>query len=383
MRAGAGGRRLEREREEVRRRHGSTIPHRLECSARPLVASAACASATPAACGFSSVCSRPLVLSVVAAASARPASTPVSKAQIAAKAAQAQSVLAQVQAINVQLGRNAEAYDGARFQLQTLDARLAANRTLLVQARRDYRKAQRNAQELLVQLYTDDQPQWLDIVLGATSFTDLINRIDTAQTVATNDAAVAAADRADEGDAPAPRADARPPGADAAAARGAARRTASGHPGAARAAAAAARLDPERGRGTPGEASPAGARARRRRAQARRGATGGRAAGGPAARRGSRGSAPAGGRAEDGPGSRHGRAHDDLGRAADAARAARDDGGSAAAGPTAPAPHPAPASAGVTRRRPPAGGLDRAPLPRRAVPLGRRTLRAASTAPGS
>ena len=132
-----------------------------------------------------------VVISVVAAAGARPASTPVSQAQIAAKAAQAQSVLAQVQAINVQLGRNAEAYDGARFQLQALDTRLAANRRLLAQARRDYRKAQRNAQELLVQLYTADQPQWLDIVVGATSFTDLINRIDTAQTVATNDAAVA------------------------------------------------------------------------------------------------------------------------------------------------------------------------------------------------
>ena len=132
-----------------------------------------------------------VVLSVVAAASARPASTPVSQAQIAAKAAQAQSVLAQVQAINVQLGRNAEAYDGARFQLQALDTRLAANRRLLAQARRDYLKAERNAQELLVQMYTADQPQWLDIVVGATSFTDLINRIDTAQTVATNDAAVA------------------------------------------------------------------------------------------------------------------------------------------------------------------------------------------------
>jgi cell wall-associated NlpC family hydrolase len=132
------------------------------------------------------------LLSVVAAASARPASTPVSKAEIAAKAAQAQAVLAQVQAINVQLGRNAEAYDGARFQLRTLDARLAANRRLLAQARRDYRTAQRNAQELLVELYTADQPQWLDIVLGATSFPDLLDRIDTAQAVGTNDAAVAA-----------------------------------------------------------------------------------------------------------------------------------------------------------------------------------------------
>jgi peptidoglycan DL-endopeptidase CwlO len=133
-----------------------------------------------------------VVLSVVAAAGARPASNPVSKAQITAKAAQAQAVLAQVQAINVQLGRNAEAYDGARFQLQTLDGRVAVNRKLLAQARRDYETAQRNAQELLVRLYTDEQPQWLDIVVGATSFSDLLDRIDTAQTVATNDAAVAA-----------------------------------------------------------------------------------------------------------------------------------------------------------------------------------------------
>jgi peptidoglycan DL-endopeptidase CwlO len=133
-----------------------------------------------------------VVPAAVAAGSARPASTPVSKAQIAAKAAQAQAVLAQVQAINVQLGRNAEAYDGARFQLQTLDARLAATRRLLAQARRDYRTAQRNAQELLVQLYTGDRPQWLDIVVGATSFSDLIDRIDTAQAVGANDAAVAA-----------------------------------------------------------------------------------------------------------------------------------------------------------------------------------------------
>jgi cell wall-associated NlpC family hydrolase len=134
-----------------------------------------------------------VVLAAVTASTARPAPPrPVSKADIAAKSAQAQRVLAQVQAIDLQLGRNAEAFDGARFHLQALDGQLATNRRLLAAARRDFRTAQRNAQELLVQLYTEQDPQWLDILLGATDFADLIDRIDTARAVGTNDGAVAA-----------------------------------------------------------------------------------------------------------------------------------------------------------------------------------------------
>ena len=73
-------------------------------------------------------------LAVVAAAAAEPSN-------VTAKRADAQHVLAEIQAIDMQLDKAVEAYDGATVRLQAIDRDLAANRQRLVVARNNLSNA--------------------------------------------------------------------------------------------------------------------------------------------------------------------------------------------------------------------------------------------------
>jgi len=138
-----------------------------------------------------------LVLAVpLAAAAAGTASPPT----VAAKQSEAARVLAEIGRIDRQLSHTVDAYDGARMQLAALDGRLRRNRTALARARRTLRIAQTRLERRMVEIYTSEQPTALDILLGASSLSDLLDELDTARTVAAQDdeiAREAAAARAD------------------------------------------------------------------------------------------------------------------------------------------------------------------------------------------
>jgi cell wall-associated NlpC family hydrolase len=124
-------------------------------------------------------------LAVAGSAAADPTSIP-------SKQAQAQQVLAQIQAIDVEVARAAEAYNLANVKLARIEREQRHNAELLVHARRNLGRAQRSLQERIVALYTSGETSdsTLSVLIGATSLDDLLNRLDTIDRVSTQDAEV-------------------------------------------------------------------------------------------------------------------------------------------------------------------------------------------------
>ena len=126
------------------------------------------------------------VAALVAILGASPlAASPPGK--IKAKQREAEVVLAQVDALDRQLGKTVEQWDGAQYDLGKVRAQLAKNRSELQVAERARRQAQQLVQARLVQIYESDQPTTIDVVLGSTSLGDLIDRLQAEQSVATSD----------------------------------------------------------------------------------------------------------------------------------------------------------------------------------------------------
>ncbi len=113
----------------------------------------------------------------VCAGSARAAGTPA----INAETARAQHVLGEIQQINVDLGRAAEAWDGARYRLGVLKAHERATRSRLALARASERIATKRLEQLLVTLYESPQNPTLSVISGATSLDQIITRLNDAQ----------------------------------------------------------------------------------------------------------------------------------------------------------------------------------------------------------
>jgi cell wall-associated NlpC family hydrolase len=140
-----------------------------------------------------------LVVAVPLAAAAAGTAAPPT---VAEKQSEAARVLAEIGRIDRQLSHTVDAFDGARVQLAALDGQLRRNRAALVRARRTLRIAQTRLERRMVEIYTSEQPTALDILLGASSLSDLLDELDTAQKVAAQDDQVAqeaAAARADLG----------------------------------------------------------------------------------------------------------------------------------------------------------------------------------------
>jgi len=111
---------------------------------------------------------------------------------VKAKEAQAAMVLAQVNAIDVRLGHVVDAYDGARERVAAAERDLRANRSAIVISRANLKVAQKRLARRLVALYTSDQPTSMDVILGSASLQDLIDRLNAANDVGTQDRALAA-----------------------------------------------------------------------------------------------------------------------------------------------------------------------------------------------
>jgi cell wall-associated NlpC family hydrolase len=110
---------------------------------------------------------------------------------ISGKRAEAQSVLAQIQEIDGQLSHAIEAYNLANVKLDGIRAELKTNSQHLRIARTSLKAAQAHLSERLVALYKNGSDGGtIEVLLGAKSIDDLLNRLDAVDRVSEQDARV-------------------------------------------------------------------------------------------------------------------------------------------------------------------------------------------------
>jgi peptidoglycan DL-endopeptidase CwlO len=130
-----------------------------------------------------------IVLCFTAALAATPAA--VGDPSVASKQAEAQSVLNQVQQLDSSLERAVEAYNLATVKLNRVRADLKANHAQLEIAKKSLKQAQATLSARLVSLYTTDgESDSLEVLLGASSLDDLVNRFNTANRISAQDSRV-------------------------------------------------------------------------------------------------------------------------------------------------------------------------------------------------
>jgi cell wall-associated NlpC family hydrolase len=123
------------------------------------------------------------VLTVASSATANPS--------IDSKRAQAQAILAEIHETDAELEQAIEAYNYANVQLDEIDADLRSNARHLAVARKSLGTAQANVADRLRSLYVNgDTAGAVEIILGAESLDDLLNRLDMVERVSDQDAKV-------------------------------------------------------------------------------------------------------------------------------------------------------------------------------------------------
>jgi cell wall-associated NlpC family hydrolase len=110
--------------------------------------------------------------------------------QIQSKQADAERVLAEMEQLDLELGEAIEAWNGANVRLDELGQEIDRYRRNLGIARASFDVAQRRLSERLIALYTNREPSTFEIVLGASSLDDLLDRLDTAERVSELDVRV-------------------------------------------------------------------------------------------------------------------------------------------------------------------------------------------------
>ncbi len=134
-----------------------------------------------------------VALSLVGLAHAAAGSSAPPSAAIQAKDAQAAQVLAQVNALDTRFGALVDAWDGAKIQLSTTEKQLAANRAQLSRAQKQSLIAQRRAARLLVTIYEGENPDLIQLLVGSSKLSDVINAVQYTREVASSAQHVAAA----------------------------------------------------------------------------------------------------------------------------------------------------------------------------------------------
>ena len=110
---------------------------------------------------------------------------------IASKEAEAQSVMSQMHQLDSNLERAVEAYNFATTKLEKVRADLRENHASLKVAKQSLRRAQAALSARIVSLYTSDgENNSLEVLLGASSLDDLVNRFDAANRVSAEDAKI-------------------------------------------------------------------------------------------------------------------------------------------------------------------------------------------------
>jgi peptidoglycan DL-endopeptidase CwlO len=126
--------------------------------------------------------------SLAALAAATPASA---EPKIAEKQAQAERVLGEIRAIDADLGHVIDAYNAAQERLDAIEAEQTRNKRRLVIARSNYAKAQAVLQGRLVALYQAGEANVVEVLLGATSLGQVLDRVDAVSRVSEEDARIA------------------------------------------------------------------------------------------------------------------------------------------------------------------------------------------------
>jgi peptidoglycan DL-endopeptidase CwlO len=110
---------------------------------------------------------------------------------LASKQSQASAVLAQVRQIDASLEHAVEAYNLANVKLQRIQRDVQRNRFELAVAQTNLGKAEDALSSRVVAIYTSDQANsTLEILLGAESLEDLLNRIEAVNRVSQQDGQV-------------------------------------------------------------------------------------------------------------------------------------------------------------------------------------------------
>jgi peptidoglycan hydrolase CwlO-like protein len=124
-------------------------------------------------------------------AAALTATPAVGDPSIASKQAEAQSVMGQVQQLDSSMERVIQAYDLATVRLNKVRADFNSNHAQLQIAKQSLKRAQVALSARLVSLYTSNgQSDSLEVLLGASSLDDLVNRFNTANRISAQDSQV-------------------------------------------------------------------------------------------------------------------------------------------------------------------------------------------------
>jgi len=132
-----------------------------------------------------------VLLAIVAALLAASQASGTPSPAIAAKQAEAQQVVAEINQLNVSLDRSNELVNLANLKLAQVRHEIAVNRRELVIARRNLARSRQSIAKRLVTLYMSGSTSTLDVILGGHTVGEILNRIDTANRVSTVDAQVA------------------------------------------------------------------------------------------------------------------------------------------------------------------------------------------------
>jgi cell wall-associated NlpC family hydrolase len=110
---------------------------------------------------------------------------------VAAKQAQAQQVLAQIQQIDDSMGAAVEQYNLANVRLAKIETDQRENRKQLKVTKANLKLAQASLAARLVTAYTTSQDDTtLSLLLGSTSFEDLLNRLEAVNSTSQQDASI-------------------------------------------------------------------------------------------------------------------------------------------------------------------------------------------------
>ena len=131
------------------------------------------------------------VIAIVLAATFVGANTATGDPSISAKQAEAQQVLGRLQQLDGSVQRAVNQYNMSTARLYQIERSLKINKQALHVARANLGKAQVALAQRLVAIYTTrDEQSTLAVLLGAQSIDDLVTRIETVQSVSSQDVAV-------------------------------------------------------------------------------------------------------------------------------------------------------------------------------------------------
>ena len=117
--------------------------------------------------------------------------TPAAADPIGSKREQAQAIMAEMQQLDADVGRAAEAWNYANIELARIEQDLVSNGKHLVAARKSLGVAQGRIAERLRDLYVNGEGNsTLEVILGSRSLDDILARLDAIERVSSHDARI-------------------------------------------------------------------------------------------------------------------------------------------------------------------------------------------------